>query len=103
MFWVNRSASSITLRILALVSRAPKSRSAATFFWSLHVVAHRCHRYVEAKYKLEIGAAQNTQLAKAISTGAEKGTFVLPKGAQFFIAPLRSGFNSGIVQVSAAR
>jgi hypothetical protein len=60
-------------------------------------------KYVEAKYKLEIGAAQNTQLAKAISTGAEKGTFVLPKGAQFFIAPLRSGFNSGIVQVSAAR
>jgi histone H1/5 len=38
------------------------------------------NRYVESKYKLEIGAAQNTQLAKAISTGAEKGTFLLPKG-----------------------
>lgn len=39
------------------------------------------YRYVESTYKLEIGAAQNTQLAKAIATGAEKGTFVLPKGA----------------------
>ena len=37
-------------------------------------------RFVESKYKLEIGAAQTTQLAKAISTGAEKGVFVLPKG-----------------------
>ena len=38
------------------------------------------YKYVETKYKLEIGAAQNTQLSKAISTGAEKGVFVLPKG-----------------------
>lgn len=37
-------------------------------------------KYVETKYKLEIGAAQSTQLAKAISTGADKGVFVLPKG-----------------------
>lgn len=37
-------------------------------------------RFVETQYKLEIGAAQNTQLSKAIATGAEKGTFVLPKG-----------------------
>lgn len=37
-------------------------------------------RYVETKYGLEIGAAQVTQLAKAISTGADKGIFVLPKG-----------------------
>jgi len=37
-------------------------------------------KYVETKYKLEIGAAQSTQLAKAISTGAERGIFVLPKG-----------------------
>jgi histone H1/5 len=37
-------------------------------------------RYVESKYKLEIGAAQTTQLAKAISAGADKGVFVLPKG-----------------------
>jgi hypothetical protein len=37
-------------------------------------------RYVESQYKLEIGNAQNVQLSKAIATGAEKGTFVLPKG-----------------------
>lgn len=37
-------------------------------------------KYVETKYKLEIGAAQSTQLAKAITAGAEKGVFVLPKG-----------------------
>ena len=37
-------------------------------------------RYVESKYKLEIGAAQTTQLAKAISVGAERGVFFLPKG-----------------------
>ncbi|KAF7967659.1 hypothetical protein HWV62_33583 [Athelia sp. TMB] len=38
-------------------------------------------KFVESTYKLEIGAAQNTQLSKAIATGAEKGTFSLPKGA----------------------
>jgi len=37
-------------------------------------------RYVEEQYKLQIGNAQNTQLARAIATGAEKGIFVLPKG-----------------------
>jgi histone H1/5 len=37
-------------------------------------------RFVEDKYGLEIGNAQNTQLSKAIATGAEKGHFVLPKG-----------------------
>ncbi|KAF9009419.1 hypothetical protein BDQ17DRAFT_1060734 [Cyathus striatus] len=37
-------------------------------------------KFVETKYKIEFGAAQNTQLARAITTGAEKGIFVLPKG-----------------------
>ncbi len=36
-------------------------------------------------YNLEIGNAQITQLSKAITSGAEKGFFVLPKGA--FPAP----------------
>jgi len=38
-------------------------------------------RFVESKYKLEIGAAQNTQLSKALGTGSDKGVFVLPKGS----------------------
>jgi histone H1/5 len=37
-------------------------------------------KYVEEQYNLQIGNAQNTQLARAIATGAEKGIFVLPKG-----------------------
>ncbi|KIM49453.1 hypothetical protein M413DRAFT_21676 [Hebeloma cylindrosporum] len=37
-------------------------------------------KFVEKKYKLEIGAAQNTQLSKAINSGSDKGVFVLPKG-----------------------
>lgn len=37
-------------------------------------------RYVEDKYKLEIGNAQNTQLSRALATGTEKGVFVMPKG-----------------------
>ena len=38
------------------------------------------HRFVEATYNLELGSAQVTQLNKAISNGADKGTFYLPKG-----------------------
>jgi hypothetical protein len=38
------------------------------------------YRFVEATYNLELGPAQVTQLNKAISNGAEKGTFYLPKG-----------------------
>lgn len=45
-------------------------------------------RYVENKYNLEIGAAQNTQLSKAIASGAEKGTFVLPKGLSILHVPV---------------
>ncbi|KAJ7845017.1 hypothetical protein B0H14DRAFT_3685184 [Mycena olivaceomarginata] len=32
------------------------------------------------KYKLSIGAAQNTQPSKALAAGKEKNIFVLPKG-----------------------
>lgn len=38
------------------------------------------HQFVETKYKVELNAATNTQLSKAIISGAEKGVFVLPKG-----------------------
>lgn len=38
------------------------------------------HRFVETIYNLELGPAQVTQLNRAISNGAEKGTFYLPKG-----------------------
>ncbi|KAJ7501659.1 hypothetical protein B0H11DRAFT_1992535 [Mycena galericulata] len=37
-------------------------------------------KFVESKYKLTIGNAQNTQLSKALATGTEKNIFVLPKG-----------------------
>jgi histone H1/5 len=43
-------------------------------------VDRRSARYVEEKYKIIFGAAQNTQLSRALATGADKGTFVLPKG-----------------------
>ena len=68
--------------MLALVSHAHKLRSKLHehMITNYSVLCLCSFRYVETKYKLEIGAAQNTQLAKAISTGAEKGIFVLPKG-----------------------
>ncbi|KAI0831743.1 hypothetical protein BC628DRAFT_1349593 [Trametes gibbosa] len=37
-------------------------------------------KFVEETYKLDFGAAQTTQLSRAITSGAEKGVFVLPKG-----------------------
>ncbi|KAJ7805351.1 hypothetical protein B0H14DRAFT_3485223 [Mycena olivaceomarginata] len=37
-------------------------------------------KFVESKYKLTIGNAQNAQLSKALTTGTEKNIFVLPKG-----------------------
>lgn len=37
-------------------------------------------RFVEEQYNLEIGNAQVTQLSKAITSGAEKNIFALPKG-----------------------
>ncbi|KAJ7897897.1 hypothetical protein B0H14DRAFT_3424757 [Mycena olivaceomarginata] len=38
-------------------------------------------KFIESKYELTIGNAQNTQLSKALATGIEKNIFVLPKGA----------------------
>jgi hypothetical protein len=37
-------------------------------------------QFVEEKYKVEMNAAAASQLNRAIAHGAEKGTFVLPKG-----------------------
>ncbi|KAH9029552.1 hypothetical protein EDB84DRAFT_1496201 [Lactarius hengduanensis] len=37
-------------------------------------------KFVEEKYRLEIGNAQITQLSRAIAVGAEKNVFSLPKG-----------------------
>ncbi|TFY80842.1 hypothetical protein EWM64_g3170 [Hericium alpestre] len=37
-------------------------------------------KFVESKYKIERNAMTNSQLARAITVGAEKGQFVLPKG-----------------------
>lgn len=46
--------------------------------------AQRYFRFVEEKYKLDIGNAQITQLSKAIAIGAEKNIFSLPKGRNKF-------------------
>lgn len=37
-------------------------------------------KFVESKYRIELNAAASSQLNRAITTGSEKGTFVLPKG-----------------------
>jgi hypothetical protein len=74
-----RNASLPTLKTIAMVFPAPKSRSV----WYMHSFVRRltlCCRFVEAEYNLEIGAAQVTQLSKAITSGELKGIFVLPKG-----------------------
>ncbi|KAJ7939595.1 hypothetical protein B0H13DRAFT_2300282 [Mycena leptocephala] len=44
------------------------------------VSRHQIKKFVEMKYKLSIGAAQNTQLSKALAAGNKKNIFVLPKG-----------------------
>jgi hypothetical protein len=67
-----------------LVFPGPKSRS-VSFKHLVHVSSftyptNMFHRFVEATYDLELGPAQVTQLNKAISNGADKGTFYLPKG-----------------------
>ena len=61
----------------------PALRSRSTGFprmFSLEIEAKRLCRFVEETYKLTIGDAQITQLSKAITSGAEKNVFVLPKG-----------------------
>ena len=67
-----------------LVFPGPKSRS-SSFDHPSHVPSFICltnaaHRFVETTYNLDLGPAQVTQLNKAISNGADKGTFYLPKG-----------------------
>ncbi|KAL1715205.1 hypothetical protein EV715DRAFT_256517 [Schizophyllum commune] len=37
-------------------------------------------KFVESKYHIEVNATTASQLNRAITSGAEKGTFVLPKG-----------------------
>jgi len=67
--------------MLAMVFLARRSKSA--FYLFIFIARHyvdNSFRYVETEYKLDIGAAQNTQLSKALGTGTEKGIFVLPKG-----------------------
>jgi hypothetical protein len=80
---INRSASKFTARTLVSASLARRSRSALPSLFSLRWlprVKRSLSRFVEERYHVEIGTAQNTQLAKAIAAGEEKGDFVLPKG-----------------------
>jgi hypothetical protein len=37
---------------------------------------------VESKYRIEVNATASSQLNRAITTGSEKGTFLLPKGME---------------------
>jgi len=67
-----------------LVSPGPKSKS-SSFKHPSHVpsfirLTNMFPRFVETTYNLDLGPAQVTQLNKAISNGADKGTFYLPKG-----------------------
>ena len=58
-----------------------KSVIRAPFICPLLHLPNKCvHRFVETTYNLDLGPAQVTQLNKAISNGADKGTFYLPKG-----------------------
>jgi linker histone H1 and H5 family len=80
------------VRIHVSESRALKSRSSHLLCTVLSIRAQLYFRYVEEKYKLEMGNAQITQLSRAIAVGAEKGIFSLPKGCKFrfrgFVIPL---------------
>ena len=79
------------------VSR-PQIKKFVRYFHSLSVhssdMCLRCLRYVEEKYKLEIGNAQTTQLSKAIARGEETGVFVLPKGKRLPPIPRSSSSHS---------
>ncbi|KAJ7793737.1 hypothetical protein B0H14DRAFT_3159464 [Mycena olivaceomarginata] len=59
--------------------RSPMRKLTGQDRWPPHV-GHRLSLFAETKYKLSIGAAQNTQLSKALVAGSEKIIFVLPKG-----------------------
>lgn len=76
-----RSALLVTPRMPAKASHDPRSRSRSpSRFPPALRSLYALRRFVEDTYKLEFGAAQTTQLSRAITTGAEKGHFVLPKG-----------------------
>jgi hypothetical protein len=71
-------------RTRELAFPGPKLRS-ELFEHAAHVsrfirLINMIRRYVETTYSLDLGPAQVTQLNRAISNGAEKGTFYLPKG-----------------------
>jgi len=66
-------------------SLAPKSRSSLLSHVIISSHTQRYFRFVEEKYKLEIGNAQITQLSRAIAVGAEKNVFSLPKGCNKFL------------------
>ena len=81
---VSRSALQPIAMMRELVSLGPKLRSALLYLpahvpYLIHLT-NIVHRFVETTYNLDLGPAQVTQLNKAISNGAEKGTFYLPKG-----------------------
>ena len=81
---VSRSALRLIARTRELVFPGLKSRS-ASFKHLVHLpyfvhLIIMMHRFVETNYNLDLGPAQVTQLNKAISNGADKGTFFLPKG-----------------------
>jgi hypothetical protein len=65
----------------ATVSRAARSRrQVALVVAYLHLIDAR-FQYAEEKYKLDMASGSNLhQLNKSLSRGAEKETFVFPKG-----------------------
>jgi hypothetical protein len=76
---LNRSALPPILKTLALAFPAPRSKGEYKYP-GVTEECSRCLRFVEEKYKIALDNSQLTHLSKAITTGAEKGTFVLPKG-----------------------
>lgn len=73
-----------TAKMLVLEFRVLRSRSGFKLISIALSLSLSC-RYVEDKYKLEIGNAQNSQLSRALANGTEKNIFVLPKGMYFIL------------------
>lgn len=74
-----------TRRMLGLACLGLKSRSTSHVVVDSNLYPRTYCRFVETKYNLEIGAAQISQLSKALGSGSEKGIFVLPKGLTFLM------------------
>ena len=68
--------------MLAMVYLVRRSRRFACFILRLFSfgLQHSEKQFVETKYKIYPNQTSNSQLARAITHGAEKGIFVLPKG-----------------------